>query len=384
MAKFNVIFNRKKQSDKQGLSLIEISIFHEGKRQYKSTGFRISDNQWDAANQRVTNHPKAAHINAVISQYVSNLQQREVDLIAKMKPYTVADITDENAGHVPMFLEFANKESDERNTCYKSKNLYHTVINNLHDFAKGDFHFDKINLKFVRDFDKYLYSLNIHQNTVAKRHQVLRMFINAAIRDGYLQVHQNPYLSFQVKKIPSVRRALEREQLAALQTLNVPDNMITVKDMFLFSCYTGLRFSDMISLRQTDIVRSGDGVYLNIRELKTKKLKQNIPLHILFDGKAVNIIDKYVNKYRDKIFPTHTDQHINRCLKVIGMLLNLDFPLTFHCSRHTFGTMLAEKTQDPYLIKELMNHSDLKTSMIYIHSSKKRIENTLKNVDWTV
>ena len=384
MAKINVIFNRKKQTDNQGLSLIEISVFHDGKRQYKSTGFRIAEKQWDAKNQRVTNHPKAAHINAVISQYISRLQQREVELLSKMKPYTVKDITDENAGRIPMFLEFANKESDERNTCYKSKNLYHTVINNLYDFAGGDFHFEKINLKFVRDFDTYLYSLKIHQNTVAKRHQVFKMFINAAIRDGFLQIHQNPYINFQVKKIPSTRRALEREQLAELETLEVPDNIITVKEMFLFSCYTGLRFSDMISLRQSDIVRSGEGVYLNIRELKTKKLKQNIPLHILFGGKSVAIIDKYTSKYRDTVFPTLTDQHINRCLKIIGMLLKLDFPLTFHCSRHTFGTMLAEKTQDPYLIKELMNHSDLKTSMIYIHQSKTRIENSLKNVDWSL
>lgn len=249
MAKFNLIFNRKKKTDGTGLSLIEISVFHDGKRQYKSTGFRIAEKQWDAQKQRVTNHPKAAHINAVISQYISHLQQREVELLSKMKPYTVKDITDENAGRIPMFLEFANKESDERNTCCKSKKLYHTVINNLYDFAGGDFHFEKINLKFVRNFDTFLYSLKIHQNTVAKRHQVFKMFINAAIRDGFLQIHQNPYINFQVKKIPSTRRALEREQLAELETLEVPDNIIAVKEMFLFSCYTGLRFSDMISPR---------------------------------------------------------------------------------------------------------------------------------------
>lgn len=384
MARINVIFNRKKQTDNQGLSLIEISVFHDGKRQYKSTGFRVAERQWDAKKQRVANHPKAAHINAAISQYVSALQQREVELLAKMKPYTVKDITDENAGRVPTFLDFANKEAVERNTCYKSKNLYRTVINNLDDFAGGDFHFEKINLKFVRDFDNYLYSLKIHQNTIVKRHQVFKMFINAAIRDGYMQVHQNPYLNFHAKKLPTVRRALEREQLAALEALEVPDTIQPVKDMFLFSCYTGLRYSDMIGVRQGDIVRSGEGVYLNIREQKTKKLKQNIPLHILFDGKAAAIIDKYASKYRDTVFPKLTDQHINRCLKIIGMLLKLDFPLTFHCSRHTFGTMLAEKTQDPYLIKELMNHSDLKTSMIYIHQSKTRIENSLKNVDWSL
>ena len=382
MAKFNIIFNRKKQTDNNGLSLIEISVFHEGKRKYKSTGFRVTEKQFDTKTQKVVNHPKATHINAAISQYITQLQQKEVELLSKMKPYTVGDIVSDDNDKIPTFLEFATKEANDKNTSYKSKNLYYKVIELLKDFAGMDFYFDKITLKFIRDFDKYLYSLNLHQNTVAKRHTIFKMFINAAIRDGYMEVHKNPYLNFQIKKIPSVRRALEAEQLAALETLEVPEGIEIMKDMFLFSCYTGLRYSDMINLKQKDIVRSGEGVYLNIRELKTKKLKQNIPLHVLFGGKAVAIIEKYYNKLRDNVFQTFTDQHINRCLKVIGMMLKLDFPLTFHCSRHTFGTMLAEKTQDPYLIKELMNHSDLKTSMIYIHSSKKRIENTLKNINW--
>lgn len=384
MAKFNLIFNRKKKTDGTGLSLVEISVFHDGKRRYKSTGFRIAEKQWDAQKQRVTNHPKAAHINAVLTQQIAQLQQREVELLSKMQPYTVADITDGGDNKIPTFVDFARKEAQERSACNKSKYLYAQVIDNLEDFAKGDFVFEKINVKFLRDFDNYLTAKKLHQNTIAKRHQVLKMFINAAIRDGYMHIHQNPYNNFQVKKLPSVRRALEREQLAALESLDVPGTIQPVKDMFLFSCYTGLRFSDMIRLRQTDIVRSGEGVYLNMREQKTKKLKVNIPLHVLFDGKAVGIIDHYISRRRDNVFPTYTDQHINRMLKVIGMMLKLDFALTFHCSRHTFGTMLAEKTQDPYLIKELMNHSDLKTSMIYIHQSKTRIENSLKKVDWSL
>ena len=382
MAKFNVIYNRKKQTDNKGLALIEISIFHDGKRKYKSTGFRILEKQWDGKNQRVINHPKATHINATLTQYIAQLQQNEVQLLTKMKPYTVADILAENGEKPPTFLEFAQKEAANRNTCYKSKNLYKTVINNLLDFVGDDFYCEKITLKFVRDFDNFLRTKKLHQNTIVKRHQVFKLFINAAIRDGLMEVHQNPYLNFTVKKLPSVRRALEREQLSELEKLNLPPQIEIVKDLFLFSCYTGLRYSDMASIEKSNIVRTNDGVYLNIREQKTNKLKQNIPLHILFNGKAVAVIDKYETKHRDKIFPTYTDQHLNRMLKVIGAMLRLDFPLTFHCSRHTFGTMLAEKTQDPYLIKELMNHSDLKTSMIYIHSSKKRIENSLKNVDW--
>lgn len=384
MAKISIVFNRKKKTDSKGLALLEVSVFYAGKRKYKSTGFRIAEKQWDEKNGKVVKHPKAAQINAALTQYIARYQQREVDLLTKMQPYSINDILADADKDCPLFLDFAKKEAQERSACNKSKYLYSQVIDNLYEFAHGDFVFERINLKFLRDFDKYLVAKDLHQNTIAKRHQVFKMFINAAIRDGYMQVHENPYTRFNVKRLPTVRKALESEQLAALEVLDVPDAAKPVKDMFLFSCYTGLRYSDMIRVSKTDIVRSGDGVYLNMREQKTKKLKQNLPLHKLFGGKAVAIIDKYETKYKDFIFPSLTDQHINRMLKVVGMLLHLDFPLTFHCSRHTFGTMLAEKTQDPYLIKELMNHSELKTSMIYIHSSKTRIENALSKVDWSL
>jgi site-specific recombinase XerD len=77
-----------------------------------------------------------------------------------------------------------------------------------------------------------------------------------------------------------------------------------------------------------------------------------------------------------------TNQNTNRILKVIMMLAKIDKNITFHLSRHTFGTNLAVATSDQFLIKELMGHADIKTSMIYIHTSQEQIKNKLKNTDW--
>jgi len=81
--------------------------------------------------------------------------------------YTVGDIISDDDNKIPTFLEFATKEANDKNTSYKSKNLYYKVIELLKDFAGKDFYYDKLTLKFIRDFDRYLYSLNLHQNTVA-------------------------------------------------------------------------------------------------------------------------------------------------------------------------------------------------------------------------
>ncbi|NLF43356.1 MAG: tyrosine-type recombinase/integrase, partial [Bacteroidales bacterium] len=74
--------------------------------------------------------------------------------------------------------------------------------------------------------------------------------------------------------------------------------------------------------------------------------------------------------------------HINRLLKILAQMSGVNARLTFHMARHTFGTFLAELTQNPYLIMDLMGHADIQTSMIYIHRSQERINKQLRNVNW--
>ena len=209
----------------------------------------------------------------------------------------------------------------------------------------------------------------------------MKSFVNAAIDEKLLEI--DPYLRFKSKRVETERFALTEKELATLETIHCPDNKTElVKDLFLFGCYTGLRFEDIMELTPKSITKTEDGkVFLHTRENKTQKLK-DIPLHELFNGKAIPIVDKYANKYRDTLFPIVTNQHANRILKGFALALSTDKPLTFHISRHTFGTIIAEKTGDPYLVKELMNHSDIHTSMRYTHTAKNNLEKKLSGIEW--
>jgi len=243
--------------------------------------------------------------------------------------------------------------------------------------------FDRLTIGFIKDFDQYLRSLDppLHPNTVAKRHILMKSFVNAAIDEKLLEI--DPYLRFKSKRVETERFALTEKELATLETIHCPDNKTElVKDLFLFGCYTGLRFEDIMELTPKSITKTEDGkVFLHTRENKTQKLK-DIPLHELFNGKAIPIVEKYANKYRDTLFPIVTNQHANRILKGFALVLSTDKPLTFHISRHTFGTIIAEKTGDPYLVKELMNHSDIHTSMRYTHTAKNNLEKKLSGIEW--
>ncbi|MCF6185619.1 MAG: site-specific integrase, partial [Bacteroidales bacterium] len=155
-----------------------------------------------------------------------------------------------------------------------------------------------------------------------------------------------------------------------------------IRDMFLFSCFTGLRFSDVQSLRNKNVTKEGEDYYIEIRMNKTQGIVK-LPISLLFNGKAVDIVKKYENKNPEEyLFPRISNQKANMKLKVISVIAKIDKNLTFHVSRHTFGTNLASATSDQFLIKELMGHTDIKTSMTYIHTSQEHIKNKLKNTNW--
>ena len=140
-------------------------------------------------------------------------------------------------------------------------------------------------------------------------------------------------------------------------------------------------FNDIKTATTQNLTYDGKKVFLIVREGKTQKINK-IPLHLLFDGKAIAIIDKYKTENRATIFPSASDQAINRNIKAIAQSVGINKEVSFHCSRHTFGSLLAQFTHDPLLIKNLMNHSDIHTSLRYIHEAEDERERKLQNVDW--
>lgn len=152
--------------------------------------------------------------------------------------------------------------------------------------------------------------------------------------------------------------------------------------MFVFSCYTGLRFSDVQSLTNRNILKENNEYFIETRQEKTNDLI-SLPISLIFNGKAVNILEKYKEDFPQKyLFPRISNVSANTSLKTIALIAKIDKVLTFHVSRHSFGTNLASATTDQFLIKELMGHKDIRTSMIYIHTSKEQVRKKLKNTNW--
>ena len=187
-----------------------------------------------------------------------------------------------------------------------------------------------------------------------------------------------------MRKAVSNRKNLSPVELARLEDLKIgmafPELQL-VRDIFLFSCYTGLRFSDVDTLERSHLIDGADGLCI-VKKMEKVPKPVTLPLGLLFEGRPLSLLKTYNTKASGRVFPFASNQHVNRQLKILAGMAQIDMVLTFHISRHTFGSMLADLTQNPYLIMDLMGHGDIKTSMIYIHRSQERINKQLREVNW--
>ena len=138
---------------------------------------------------------------------------------------------------------------------------------------------------------------------------------------------KNPYRNFQVDKEDSHREYLTLEEIKKIEEIDLGDfqSHQLVLDKFLFSCYTGMRISDLQNLKVSHVKREGEKYYLTFRMIKTVRMIRNMPLHKLFNGKAIKIYEKYSKDSNDGVlFPFQHQQKINDMLKDLSKLADID------------------------------------------------------------
>jgi integrase len=193
--------------------------------------------------------------------------------------------------------------------------------------------------------------------------------------------NENPYLKAKTDKFRghSKQVFLTPDEIVMFEGFDTENKTLeVVRDRFLYSVYTGLRISDNMALKKSMLTATPDGFVVALHTLKGYGHDLIHPLWLLFDGKPDVIAKKYINTPGECLFPAQSDQTINDGLKIITGILQLKKPVTFHVARHTCATMLAEVTQNPFLMLRLMGWTDVKIAMKYVHGSR---ESTRRQLD---
>lgn len=249
---------------------------------------------------------------------------------------------------------------------FKDKNIknYNAFLKHLKDY-NNPVSFEEIDYTFADNFLKYLQSLKLSHNSIVLYFTHLKTLINKAIKEDIMVKNYASRIPVKFKSTEKVY--LTENELKKFIDCKVPKKYENVKDLFIFSCYTGLRISDIEQLRWNNIQE--DKIF--IRQKKTGDFVQ-----VKLNQTAIKIIEKQDNE-KDKVFNTPKRQSILYKLKKIANLVGIEKHITFHIARHTFATTLLSNDVDISVVSKLLGHKSLKTTQIYAKVTDKSLNKAI-------
>jgi integrase/recombinase XerC len=240
-----------------------------------------------------------------------------------------------------------------------------TVIKELAQID-NDLYLDNINLSFIQQYNELI--KNKANNTIWCKHKVLKSLINTAIKND-LYKKENPYKKFKINYIQTDRIYLSLEELKQVEKLiidnNIPVKVVNAAKAFLFQCYTGLRYSDIVNLKFKDIQDNA----IRMKIAKTQEF-----IYIPLSGPANNIVEN-IKHDQENIFNIPSNQKYNDHLKLVALYSGSNKNITSHVARHTFATISIALGMPIEIISKLLGHKELKTTKIY----SKILDPLLKN-----
>ena len=408
--KRNIIFTLESRK-KDGVLIVEnvpirMRVNFASKRIEFTTGYRIDAAKWDTDKQRVRNgctnklKQSASEINASLLGYYTEVQE----IFKKFEVEEIMPTPEQikeafNALHKPIeevkqrkstpnafykvfddFVRDCGQQNDWTDSTYEK---FAAVKNHLMNF-RDELTFDFFDEKGLNDYVTYLRDVKEMRNsTIGKQLSFLKWFLRWAFKKG---VHQNNAYDSYKPKLKSTQKKiifLTWEELNKLREFEIPaakQALDRVRDVFLFQCFTGLRYSDVFNLRKSDI--KGDHI-----EVTTVKTSDSLIIELNKHSKA--ILDKYkdVAFEDDKVLPVITNQKMNDYLKELAELAGIDEPvrqtyyrgneridevtpkyalLGTHAGRRTFICNALALGIPPQVVMKWTGHSDYKAMKPYI------------------
>jgi site-specific recombinase XerD len=316
-------------------------------------------------------------------------------LIRENKTITAEAIKNKYTGvseKARMLVPIFQKHNDEVETLvpkeYSPGTLerYKTSLSHTEEFLKwkynlSDIDIRDINHEFITDYDFFLRSVRkCANNTTVKYIKNFKKIIRICIANGWLD--RDPFVNYKVKLKEVERPFLSEDELDIIinKHFKVP-RINQVKDIFLFSCFTGLAYSDVKKMSYENIATGIDGEkWLFINRTKTDTASR-VPLL----PTALDILDKYkdhpqcINK--QKLLPVLSNQKMNAYLKEIADLCEINKELTFHIARHTFATTVTLNNDVPIeSVSKMLGHKNIRTTQHYAKLLDKKVSNDMQTL----
>ena len=370
--RYRLVWNRANRLNARGEGLIQIECQQQGRKIYFSTHTYVKEENFQGG--CVINLDNAESLNYALYKMIQEIECVELEYIKKGVDVNLPMLKEAVKTHISpaaKIADFGIEVVNQSDVKHLTKLNYKTLLNNLEKFRKGVLLTD-IDYSFLMAYDKWMREGGIAHNTRISRLRLLRALLNEARKRDIIV--GNPFERFKIQQMVSKKGFITNEQLHKLEKLNLKGFEDKVRDAFLIGCYTGLRFSDIISLRAEHI---SDGWL--VKKMQKTGFSVSIPITELFNGKMLLLIDKYGGDIGKLTKNLGANSVVNRKLREILDRLDVDAKITFHSSRHTFATLLGQKGMDITAIQKLLGHTKVTTTQIYNEvDDKQDIMNKIK------
>ena len=383
---------RSNYENKEGKSPVMLRVFLNGEMaNFGSTKIFVDKTLWNNTGSRFRGRTtEALSVNAALDSISTTLnsifhkfENDETLSLDKIRSYFVGKDR-EYTTFLPVFDKF-NDDIRQRvghTISQDSLQKYSVLRRHFGEFLSYKYACKDINLTeltpaVVQDFELYLSTVaGCSYNTSVKKMKTLKTITIYAQKRGYL-LH-DPFLNHRFHLEPVNRGFLTDEEILKIANKELGiQRLEQVRDMFIFSCFTGLAYIDVSNLTPDNIVTLDDKQWI-----MTKRQKTSVETNVLLLDIPKSIIAKYSHKtYRDgKLFPILSNQKTNSYLKEIADICGIKKNLTFHLARHTFATMSLSKGVPMESVSKMLGHTNIKTTQIYARITNKKIEHDMEQL----
>lgn len=362
-----------------------LQVIYRRKKKIVYSPFQVAEECFDPVKETFFYAPNSTLTRTMIQGIHTwyKTEKRKIDEVVEKlslrgKDFTISDIIDhyhmrDNSSFLSTFIDARIEEKQELGKL-GIINAYQSTRVSIEKFAKRkNVRLSEINRCFVKEYELYLLKTGVSPNTVCYYMRNFRTLYNHALEEGYISKDEYPFRHVHTSPCQTAKRALSREQMQKIASLPLEtgSKLDLARDIFLFSFYSrGMSFVDIIFLKRTQI-KNG--------KISYSRHKTNQQLEVGLTPPLKKLIRKYKNQ-SEYLFSqvTETDyinaykqykealRNINRQLKKIAKMIDMDIILATYVARHTWATLAKENGVPTAIISEGLGHTSESTTRIYL------------------
>ncbi|MBF6608337.1 MAG: site-specific integrase [Flavobacterium sp.] len=376
-----IFFLKNNRPGKNGELPIYFRITIGGKRIETSTSKYVLAENWDSKKGRIKiKTTEACSINGYLDTLRAKVFETESLLIRKQIPVNMENYRDYFYGKAEtpaMILEVFTEHNIRmqmligkeftKATLKKYKTTFKHVQDFIkHKYKKKDLPVTNINIKFLNDLDFHIRTVkNCNNNSSVKYVRNFGKIVRWCYSNDLIE--KDPFVHYKAKFHEVVIEPLDQAELQRIKEVEpATERLMLVRDLYLFSCYTGLAYVDLEKLTPDNISIGIDGR----RWIFTHRQKTEVPSNIPLLPVAEQILEKYSDHPKSlqagKLLPVLSNQKLNTYLKELADICRIKKHITFHTARHTFATTVTLANGVPMeSVSKMLGHRSIRTTQHY-------------------